>query len=450
MSTSMNIQGDSLSDPSIAPSLAENGGPGKILVVDDEPAVIDVIKQFLECYVGMFVIEIAMSGEEAFRKMVRFSPNVVVLDFNLPDMTGIEILKQIQFLRPNAHVVMLTGHSNDSLRKEAFREGAIRYLEKPIVLTDFVKLMVHLCRTPRASMGGLEGGDMDVVDLLQLMHMCRKRASINFINGRKRSMMRFDNGQLLYADDGSLEGEKAIFNMALMWNSGHFYTLPEEMNEILEPNCTLSTEQIIMQCVMLRDRAGTEAGRLEHQNGVGQDQSEPLVEVSDIAAAIPEPVLEAQMSLDTDEPDLSDLVPNAISEDPRPTVKLLPDANLEFTNIASEAVHQLLNVDVIRTVVMLTWGGVIIAGKSKERKTPLEAIGTVLATNVGSIQALGREWLLGNSDMVVLEFDLGNVMARAVGQHGFLVVVSEAKANPGLVRSKLIQQAIEIERRMLL
>jgi CheY-like chemotaxis protein len=102
---------------------------GKILLIDDEPHV----RKFLGLVVrglGSPVVIEAGSGEEALRLYAAESPNLVLLDVNLPMMNGLEILAAILKQDPQAQVVMLTSLANRQTIEECLKIGAIGYIRK--------------------------------------------------------------------------------------------------------------------------------------------------------------------------------------------------------------------------------------------------------------------------------------------------------------------------------
>jgi DNA-binding NarL/FixJ family response regulator len=102
---------------------------GKILLVDDEPHV----RKFIGILVrrlGSPVISEAGNGEEALAKFALESPDLVMLDVNLPGMDGIQILSAILAQDPEAKVVMLTSLANRQTIEECLRLGAVSYIRK--------------------------------------------------------------------------------------------------------------------------------------------------------------------------------------------------------------------------------------------------------------------------------------------------------------------------------
>jgi CheY-like chemotaxis protein len=102
---------------------------GKILLVDDEPHVRKYVG-LLARGLGSPVIFEASNGEEALALYVQKSPDLVLLDVNLPGMDGVQVLSAILAQDPDAVVVMLTSLANRQTIDECLRLGATSYIRK--------------------------------------------------------------------------------------------------------------------------------------------------------------------------------------------------------------------------------------------------------------------------------------------------------------------------------
>ena len=102
----------------------------KILIVDDESAVCKDISQYLGDK-GYNAIT-ATSGQEALSKLLLEEPELILLDIRMPDMDGIECLRQIKKLDKEALVIMVTCITDIVTATKAIELGAIDYLTKPL------------------------------------------------------------------------------------------------------------------------------------------------------------------------------------------------------------------------------------------------------------------------------------------------------------------------------
>lgn len=112
--------------------------PKKILIADDEEAILTLVSMVLEDHGGYDII-LAHDGTEALALTDRENPDLVVLDVNMPGPDGIEVCTRIK--RNVAHattkVIMLTAMAQDSFRHMALRLGTDDYLTKPFSVFAF-------------------------------------------------------------------------------------------------------------------------------------------------------------------------------------------------------------------------------------------------------------------------------------------------------------------------
>jgi two-component system, chemotaxis family, chemotaxis protein CheY len=116
---------------------------GKALVVDDEAHVRKYIGLVLRSLGAGSVIE-ASNGIDAVALYQSERPDVVMLDVNMPVQDGLETLKQIRALDPEADVIMLTSIANRQTIEEAAGAGALHYVRKDTPRSELVVLLEEL------------------------------------------------------------------------------------------------------------------------------------------------------------------------------------------------------------------------------------------------------------------------------------------------------------------
>jgi DNA-binding response OmpR family regulator len=107
--------------------------PAKILVVDDDPAIRNLIHRFLTRQ--NYQMESAEDGKSAMTLFEQFNPDLVILDVNLPDATGYSLCKEMQE-RTNVFVLMLTSRTDEADKIKGFTQGADDYITKPFSLGE--------------------------------------------------------------------------------------------------------------------------------------------------------------------------------------------------------------------------------------------------------------------------------------------------------------------------
>lgn len=102
----------------------------KIVVVDDEADICFLLKRFLSK--NDFIVETAQNGKDGLALIESISPDLVMTDFRLGDITGTELLTTIKTKRPNVPVLIITGYSDIKVAVNVMKLGAYDYITKPL------------------------------------------------------------------------------------------------------------------------------------------------------------------------------------------------------------------------------------------------------------------------------------------------------------------------------
>jgi CheY-like chemotaxis protein len=128
---------------------ASNPVKATVLVVDDSPEIRRYLCALLE--LDSYRVETASSGYEALQRLAHgCTPQVVVLDLQMPGMDGLETLRRLQELRPKPHVIMCSGVDDPEKIREAVSLGAHAYLVKPVQHL-YLSAAVDRCLRERAA-----------------------------------------------------------------------------------------------------------------------------------------------------------------------------------------------------------------------------------------------------------------------------------------------------------
>jgi DNA-binding NtrC family response regulator len=101
----------------------------RILIVDDEPFNLDLLEQ--ELTDRGYAIERAGGGAEALVKFESFRPNLILLDYQMPDMNGVDVLKELRVRGHDAPVILITAYGTIERAVQAMKEGAYDFIPKP-------------------------------------------------------------------------------------------------------------------------------------------------------------------------------------------------------------------------------------------------------------------------------------------------------------------------------
>lgn len=101
-----------------------------VLIVDDAFFMRNLLKKHLK-EAGYEVIGEAKNGKEGIKLYFELKPDIVTMDINMPDISGIETTKQILSKDPHAKIIAVTGNSDDEIKRQIFEAGVKDYLQKP-------------------------------------------------------------------------------------------------------------------------------------------------------------------------------------------------------------------------------------------------------------------------------------------------------------------------------
>jgi two-component system alkaline phosphatase synthesis response regulator PhoP len=139
--------------------------PPKILIVDDEPDILEFIKYLLER--EDFLVDVAGNGSEAIQKTKSFKPDLILMDVMMPVMDGIEACRQIKLLPESkkVFVVFLTARNEEYSEIAGFEAGADDYINKPVkprVLLSRIKAILKRGKNPDFDQALLKVGNLTI------------------------------------------------------------------------------------------------------------------------------------------------------------------------------------------------------------------------------------------------------------------------------------------------
>src|SRR5262245_16137828 len=106
--------------------------PARILVADDEPAIIELLRTVLSIW--SYAVEICADGEAALARASEDRFSVLLLDDQMPRLSGLEVVRRLRAARSRVPVVLMSGHFSDSVVEECRRLADVQTLPKPFTL----------------------------------------------------------------------------------------------------------------------------------------------------------------------------------------------------------------------------------------------------------------------------------------------------------------------------
>jgi DNA-binding NarL/FixJ family response regulator len=117
----------------------KDGTKIRVLCVDDHPIVRDGLAAIISLQPDMVLAGAAATGSEALERFFELRPDVTLVDLQLPDMSGFDVIKKIRDKFPNARIIVLSSHEGDVDIQRALESGAQGYVAKGIVRGELLE-----------------------------------------------------------------------------------------------------------------------------------------------------------------------------------------------------------------------------------------------------------------------------------------------------------------------
>ncbi len=124
---------------------------GKVLVVEDDPELNQAYRDVLSAHFHVIAVQ-SGSGAAAIVRTMK-SIDLIMLDYVLPDMSGLDVFHEIKKILPSVPVILITGHGTEDLAIQSFREGVADYFKKPFRYDRLISRMKSLISQGRKLSG---------------------------------------------------------------------------------------------------------------------------------------------------------------------------------------------------------------------------------------------------------------------------------------------------------
>src|SRR5918999_2444851 len=102
----------------------------KVLIIEDHADSAEFLRLLLEP--EGYVVKTAGTAQKARELVAAFAPDIILMDLMLPDVEGLDLLRELRTLRPESQIVVVSGHGSISVAVEAMESGALSFIEKPL------------------------------------------------------------------------------------------------------------------------------------------------------------------------------------------------------------------------------------------------------------------------------------------------------------------------------
>jgi two-component system, NarL family, response regulator NreC len=112
--------------------------PTRVLIADDHAIVRAGLRAIVNGEAGLELVGEAAGGREGLQMAESLQPDILILDYSMPDMDGIQVTREIHARLPSVRVLILTVHENETLAREAIRAGASGYIIKQAAESELI------------------------------------------------------------------------------------------------------------------------------------------------------------------------------------------------------------------------------------------------------------------------------------------------------------------------
>jgi ActR/RegA family two-component response regulator len=225
----------------------------RILLVDDDHRVVWSLGRYL--IRAGFALSTCCSSRDAKYLLEQSDISTVVMEIQLPESNGLDLLDWISQERPGVKVIVVTTFGSDSVEQLCLKKGAAVYLHKPLDPT----FLVEFLRRQPADNQRIAGtvSDIDLLDYLQLLALNRKSSVIDLSCGAERGRIFVDQGLVVHAECGTQQGEAAFFHC---FQAQHATFAAYSWREPTTRTMRTSGEYLLMEVVRLSDEASAGLG----------------------------------------------------------------------------------------------------------------------------------------------------------------------------------------------
>ncbi len=201
----------------------------KILLVDDEPDLLEMYREILAQLPSKPEIRTAGNGPKALALLEAEPYRVFICDLKMPKMDGLQVLSVVRRKYPRLRTVVLTSMQDEQFRSRVYALGVDLFWQKPGTEEE-IKLFLDCLESllGRDTEFGFRGvQSKSLVDIIQLECISQSSVLLRIINGPLTGRIWITGGELVDAETEGTQGE-AAFQRILAWRTGSFESLPAE------------------------------------------------------------------------------------------------------------------------------------------------------------------------------------------------------------------------------
>ncbi len=247
----------------------------KVLIADDDQTLLKLLSKKFEKFSGVFEPVLALDGINAVNILEKEPVSLVISDLQMPRLDGFALLNHIKEFYPDIPVIIITAFGKPKSRQVILGQGAVEYLEKPIVIDDLANMILKYLNKET------EGGLLNNASLemfIQLIEMELKTCTIrvNDKKSNKRGVLFFREGELVDARIGKHHGNTAAYRI-FAWS---------EVAISIENHCLQKRklvegdlQAILLESMRLKDEANDDGLSLDEDEEISSTKPEANIAV---------------------------------------------------------------------------------------------------------------------------------------------------------------------------
>ena len=221
--------GPARKDADLAADEITMDAPHKILLLDDDPDLLNLYSEILAQLPSRPEIRTATSGTRAIALLDSEPFRLLICDLKMPKMDGLQVLSIVRRKYPRLRTVVLTSMMDEQFRSRVYALGVDLFWQKPGTEQE-IKMFLECIESllgPEIEPGFRGVQSKSLMDIIQLECLSQSSSVLRITNGTLTGKIWIQNGELTDAEAGALGAETA-FRKILSWKTGNFETLPAE------------------------------------------------------------------------------------------------------------------------------------------------------------------------------------------------------------------------------
>jgi len=309
------------------------GNKIKILLVDDEPGMLEPMAEYLSYELDQHEILTACDGQKALDILAQETVALVVSDIKMPRVSGLQLLSEIQAKYPQTSVILMSAYGNYQIRDELKKNSFLRFIQKPFSISELKELIVeHFNKAESGFQGILK--NIQLNDIIQMCCLSITNMAIRVWKGSQSGVIYIKNGDIIHATFGKTVGEEAFYQI-VTWESGQFETL----GDVTAPAVSINREWhfLLMEAARLCDEKAIDR---EDEAPTEPFQENDAIQ-SDIAVA---EIVESSKDKDIE------AAPGTLSLQKRPRVLIVDDSAM-MCKILTQILAEDETIEVVGTAL---------------------------------------------------------------------------------------------------